>query len=163
MALTMWEKWFSFSRRKIPSIHTKCQTTSGSTENKKMSIWHLCHHWWHHELLWQLTVPPVTRKLSNWWPSVFRALLSPFLTITLSTSKRYAHDYIFWYLFAFFIPIPFTRILDLFTGTRIILWLPHGSKITTNNRSIQKSQICHDINFVSPAMCWHNENPLYSG
>ena len=43
-----------------------------STENKRSSSWQLCHHWWHCKLsLWQLTVPPVTTKLSNWWSFVF--------------------------------------------------------------------------------------------
>ena len=39
------------------------------TENKRSSISQL---WWHRKLsLWQLTVPPVTTKLSKWWPFVF--------------------------------------------------------------------------------------------
>ena len=37
------------------------------TENKRLSIWQLCHHWWHHKLSqWQLMVPPVMSKLPNW-------------------------------------------------------------------------------------------------
>ena len=36
-------------------------------ENKISSIWLLCRHWRHPKLsLWQLTVPPVTTKLSIW-------------------------------------------------------------------------------------------------
>ena len=43
-----------------------------TTENKRSSIWQLCRHWWHRKLsLRQLTVPPVTTKLSNWRPFVF--------------------------------------------------------------------------------------------
>ena len=34
------------------------------TENKRLSIWQLCHYWWHRKLSeWQLTVPPVTDKV----------------------------------------------------------------------------------------------------
>ena len=37
------------------------------TENKRSPIWQLCRHWWHRKLsLRQLTVPPMTTKLSNW-------------------------------------------------------------------------------------------------
>ena len=43
-----------------------------NTENKRLSIWQLCRHWWHRKLsLWQLTVPPVTTTLSNWRSFVF--------------------------------------------------------------------------------------------
>ena len=46
------------------------------TEKKRSSIWHLCHHWWHSQLsLRQLTVPPVTAKLSNWRSFVFSVVL----------------------------------------------------------------------------------------
>ena len=42
------------------------------TENKRSSIWQLCRHWWHRKLLkWQLTVPPMRTKLSNWRSFVF--------------------------------------------------------------------------------------------
>ena len=42
------------------------------TENKTLSVWQLCHDWWHRKLsLRQLTAPPVTTKLSNWQPFVF--------------------------------------------------------------------------------------------
>ena len=38
-----------------------------NTENKRLSIWQLCHYWWHCKLsFWQLAVPPVMTKLSNW-------------------------------------------------------------------------------------------------
>ena len=38
-----------------------------TTENKGLSVWQFCHHWWHCKLsLWQLTVLPMTTKLSNW-------------------------------------------------------------------------------------------------
>ena len=38
-------------------------------ENKRLSIWQHCRHLWHRKLsLWQLTVPPVTTKLSIWRP-----------------------------------------------------------------------------------------------
>ena len=39
---------------------------------QKISIWQLCHHWWHRKLpLRRLTVPSVTRKTSNWQHFVF--------------------------------------------------------------------------------------------
>ena len=43
-----------------------------SLKTKIKSIWQLCRHWWHNKLsLRQLTVPPVTTKLSNWRSFVF--------------------------------------------------------------------------------------------
>ena len=48
------------------------QGTKNSIENKRSSVWRHCRHWWHRKLsLRQLTVPPVTTKLSNWQPFVF--------------------------------------------------------------------------------------------
>ena len=45
-------------------------------QNKRLSIWQFCCHWWHRKLLeWQLTVPPVTPKLSNWRPLFFRVMM----------------------------------------------------------------------------------------
>ena len=41
-------------------------------ENKRLSIWQCCHHWWHRKLsFWQLMVPPRMTKLSNWRSFVF--------------------------------------------------------------------------------------------
>ena len=42
------------------------------TENKRLSFWQLCRHWWHRKFsLRQLTVPAVMIKLSNWRCFVF--------------------------------------------------------------------------------------------
>ena len=52
------------------------------TENKTLSIWQLCRDWWHRKLsLRQLTVPPVTTKLSNWRSFVFSAQGSWIITV----------------------------------------------------------------------------------
>ena len=52
-------------------IKTKDSVTVQIKENQKSSIWQLYHHPWHCKLsLRQLTVPPVTTKLRNWWPFV---------------------------------------------------------------------------------------------
>ena len=47
------------------------------TKNKISSIWQLCRHLWHWKLsLWQLMVPPMTTKLSNWRSIFFRGCRS---------------------------------------------------------------------------------------
>ena len=44
-------------------------------ENKRLSNWQHCHHWWHCKLsFWQLTVPPVMTMLSIWRLFVFSDL-----------------------------------------------------------------------------------------
>ena len=49
------------------SILKWCKRLNFSTENIWSSIWQLCRHCWHCQLLLrQLTVPTMTTKLSNW-------------------------------------------------------------------------------------------------
>ena len=57
--------WF---RLYPPNAHGHTQRT----ENKRWPIWQCCRYWCLRKLsFWQLTVPPVTTKLSNWRPFVF--------------------------------------------------------------------------------------------
>ena len=73
--------------------HLQCKavilTTFLFTENKRSSIWELCRHWWHRKLSkWQLTVPPVTTKLSNWRPFVFSVSVLTTRSFNLQISCR---------------------------------------------------------------------------
>ena len=67
---------------RAPMVATPMQTVclaklASATENKRLSIWQFCRHWWHRKLsLRQLTVPPVTTKLSNWRSFVFNEILA---------------------------------------------------------------------------------------
>ena len=69
---------------------------SEGIENKRSSIWQPCRHWWQRKLsLRQLTVPPVTTRLSNWWPFVFSGC-NPVLVVTFII-----HLHCDWYLSVF--------------------------------------------------------------
>ena len=52
-----------------------CTVMKYYTEHRRSSIWQLCRHWWHRKLsLRQLTMAPVTTKLSNLRPFVFSSI-----------------------------------------------------------------------------------------
>ena len=61
----MWTNGMHLLRTKMQH-KTKAQPNR-ITENNRSSIWQFSCHWWHRKLsLRQLTVSPVTTKLSNW-------------------------------------------------------------------------------------------------
>ena len=75
------------------------------TENKISSIWRLCRHLWHRKLsYWQLSVPLVTTKLSNWRSFVFNDTVSsplvPCLYLGLRRTPRLGNFCQSWYKYS---------------------------------------------------------------
>ena len=51
----------------LPNGVTRPQWINDTNDNR-LSIWQLCHDWWHCKFsLQKLTAPSVITKLSNWW------------------------------------------------------------------------------------------------
>ena len=55
--------------------NVNCEPNSGhvTTQKRRLSIQQHCGHWWHRKWSLQLTVSPVTTKLSHWPSFVFSA------------------------------------------------------------------------------------------
>ena len=76
------------------------------TENKRLSIWQLCRHWWHPKLsLIQLMVPPVMTKLSNWQIFVVSGLVIAVLAdaIALDCIRPWMEWWLFFLSIRFFL------------------------------------------------------------
>ena len=99
-----------------------------------------CHHWWQHKF--SLLLLPVTITLLHWWPFIFSAPLTCFFffSITLSITKSlcmHLHFFMCIRFYAFHIHLIPLWFIHWHENN---LWLPHDSKITTNNYVIWKTE-----------------------